>query len=80
MNPLNILNQDLSTFLMATQKVFDAWNDKVAEGFKNGCVERIKSDWNAYLQEMNTRINIFMRAEKTIDDEIAKYEREYKKK
>lgn len=80
MNPLNILNQDLSTFLMATQKVFGAWNDKVAEGFKNNCVERIKSDWNAYLQEMNTRINIFMRAEKTIDDEIAKYEREYKKK
>lgn len=80
MNPLNILNQDLSTFLMATQKVFETWNDKVAEGFKNNCVNRVKRDWNAYLQEMNTRINIFMRAEKTIDDEIAKYEREYKKK
>ena len=79
MNPINILNNDMSTFMMATQKVFEAWNDKVAEGFKNHCVDQIKRDWNAYLQEMNTRMNIFMKAEKTIDNEIEKYEREYKK-
>ena len=80
MNPINILNNDMSTFMMSTKKVFEAWNDKVAEGFRNHCVNQIQSDWNAYLQEMNTRMNIFMRAERTIDDEITKYEREYKRR
>lgn len=78
MNPISLLNNDMSTFIMATKKVFAAWNDKVAEGFKNHCTDQIQNDWNAYLQEMNTRMNIFMRAERTIDDEMAKYEREYK--
>lgn len=64
MNPIGILNNDMSTFMMATKKVFEAWNDKVVEGFKNHCVDQIQRDWNAYLQEMNIRMNIFMRAEK----------------
>lgn len=80
MNPISLLNNDMSTFVMMTQKVFESWNDKVAEGFNNHCVERIKSDWNAYLSEMNVRMSMFMRAEKTIDDEIANYEKEYKRK
>lgn len=80
MNPIGILNNDMSTFMMATKKVFEAWNDKVAEGFKSHCVDQIQRDWNAYLQEMNTRMNIFMKAEREIDEEIAKYEREYKER
>ena len=80
MNPISLLNNDMSTFMMATQKVFETWNDLVAEGFKNHLVDKIKSDWNTYLQEMNTRMNIFMKAEKTIDDEMARYEREYCKR
>lgn len=80
MNPIGLLNNDMSTFMMATKQVFESWNDKVAEGFKNHCVEQIQRDWNAYLQEMNTRMSIFMRAEKAIDEEMAKYEREYKNK
>ena len=80
MNPIALLNNDMSTFLMASQQVFQTWNDTVSEGFKNNCVEQIQRDWNAYLQEMNNRMNFFMRAEKTIDEEMAKYEREYKKR
>ena len=80
MNPIALLNNDMSTFLMASQQVFQIWNDTVSEGFKNNCVEQIQRDWNSYLQEMNLRMNLFMRAEKAIDEEIAKYEREYKKK
>ena len=78
MNPIALLNNDMSTFLMASQQVFQTWNDTVSEGFKNNCVEQIQRDWNAYLQEMNLRMNLFMRAEKAIDEEIAKYEHEYK--
>lgn len=80
MNPIALLNNDMSTFLMASQQVFQTWNDTVSEGFKNNCVEQIQRDWNSYLQEMNLRMNLFMRAEKAIDEEIAKYEREYKKR
>lgn len=80
MNPISLLNNEMSTFVMSTKKVFEVWNDKVAEGFKNHIVDQVKNDWNAYLQEMNTRMNIFMKAEKTIDDEMAKYEKEYKKR
>lgn len=80
MNPIALLNNDMSTFLMASQQVFQTWNDTVSEEFKNNCVEQIQRDWNAYLQEMNLRMNLFMRAEKAIDEEMAKYEREYKKR
>lgn len=80
MNPIALLNNDMSTFLMASQQVFQTWNDTVSERFKNNCVEQIQRDWNAYLQEMNLRMNLFMRAEKAIDEEMAKYEREYKKR
>jgi len=80
MNPIALLNNDMSTFLMASQQVFQTWNDTVSEGFKNNCVEQIQRDWNTYLQEMNLRMNLFMRAEKAIDEEMAKYEREYKKR
>ncbi len=74
MNPLSIMNNDMSTFILAYQKVFQSWNDNVSEDFKLHCVEQIQQDWNSYINEMNVRMNIFMRAEKTIDDEIAKYE------
>ena len=80
MNPIALLNNDMSTFLMASQQVFQTWNDTVSEGFKNNCVEQIQRDWNTYLQEMNLRMNLFMRAEKAIDEEMAKYEREFKKR
>lgn len=80
MNPIALLNNDMSTFLMASQQVFQTWNDTVSEGFKNNCVEQIQRDWNTYLQEMNLRMNLFMRAEKAIDEEMDKYEREYKKR
>lgn len=80
MNPIGIMNNDMSTFIMSTKKVFEAWNDKVAEGFKNNCVEQIQRDWNVYLQEMNTRMNIFMKAEKEIDKLISEYERQYNRR
>ena len=74
MNPLSIMNNDMSTFILAYQKVFQSWNDNVSEDLKLHCVEQIQRDWNSYINEMNVRMNIFMRAEKTIDEEIAKYE------
>lgn len=79
MNPIALLNNDMSTFLLASKQLFELWNDKVSEGFKNNCVEQMQRDWNSYLEAMNTRMNLFVRAERTINEEIEKYEREFKK-
>ena len=78
MNPIALLNNDMSTFLLASKQLFELWNDKVSEGFKNNCVEQMQRDWNSYLEAMNTRMNLFIRAERTINEEIEKYEREFK--
>ena len=80
MNPISILNSDTSTFLMATQKVFDVWNDSVSEAFNQQCIEQLKRDWNHYIEQMNVRMNYFMRAEKAIDYEMSKYQQKYSRK
>jgi hypothetical protein len=75
MNPIGLLNNDMSTFLLASKQLFEFWNDKVSDDFKNNCVERIKQDWNSYLNEINLRMNIFMRAEKRIDEYFENFKR-----
>ena len=75
MNPLQLMNNDIVTLMMSSQKVFEHWNDKVADGMKNNCIASVQRNWKAYIDEMNTRMNIYMRAEKEIEDAIADYER-----
>ena len=75
MNPLQLMNNDIVTLMMSSKKIFEHWNDKVADGMKNNCIASIQCNWKAYIDEMNTRMNIYMRAEKEIEDAIADYER-----
>lgn len=67
MNPLGLMNNDMATLKMSSQKVFELWNDSVAEGMQSKCINVIQARWNAYLNEMNTRMNIYMRAERDVD-------------
>ena len=80
MNPLSALNTDLATLKLATEKVFASWNDKVADGFKNQCVNKIQSDWKRYMDEMNVRMNIYVRAEKRMNEVIERYEQKYNRR
>ena len=75
MNPLQLMNNDMATLMMSSKKVFEYWNDSEADGMKNNCIASIQRNWKAYMDEMNTRMNIYMRAEKQIDDAMADYER-----
>lgn len=75
MNPLQFMNNDMATLMMSSKKVFEHWNDKVADDLKNNCIANIQREWKAYIDEVNTRMNIYMRAEKKIDDVMADYER-----
>lgn len=68
----------MTTLILSSQKVFEHWKDKVADDMKNNCITQIQRDWKAYIDEMNTRMNIYMRAELQIDNAMAKYERETK--
>lgn len=67
MNPLALMNNDMATLRMSSEKVFELWNDSVSTDLKKHCVEALQSRWNSYLTEMNARVNIYMRAEKEID-------------
>lgn len=67
MNPLGLMNNDMATLKMSSQKVFELWNDSVAEGMQSKCINVIQARWNTYLNEMNTRMNIYMRAERDVD-------------
>lgn len=76
MNPLQLMNNDMATLMLSSRKLFEHWNDNVADTMKRYCIEEIQRDWNAYLDGMNTRMNIFMMAERKIEEEMSNYKLE----
>ena len=70
------MNNDVATLLLSSQNVFEHWNDKVSENLKNSCIASVQRNWEAYLNEVNTRMRIYMRAEQRINEAIADYERQ----
>lgn len=73
MNPLQLMNNDMATLMMGSQKIFEHWNDTVAERMNTGCIENIRRDWNAYMDEMNTRMGIYMRAKQRMQEAMENY-------
>ena len=49
MNPIGLLNNDMSTFLMASQQVFQTWNDTVA-GAKKANTSYLINHYTIYYQ------------------------------
>lgn len=78
MNPLQLMNNDMATLILGSRKIFEHWNDNVAEKMKSGCIENIQRDWNAYMTEMNNRMNLYMRAEREIEEAMNEYEQKTK--
>lgn len=72
------MNNDMATLIMCSQKIFEHWNDSVSNEMNNNCILSIQQKYNIYINEMNTRMNIYMRAEKQISDEFARYEQKLK--
>jgi hypothetical protein len=67
------MNNDIATLILSSQQIFEHWNDKVATTMKYNCIESIQRDWKGYINDTNTRINIFMKAEFQIDQAISDY-------
>ena len=78
MDPLQLMNNDMATLILSSRKIFEHWNDNVAEKMKSGCIEAIQRDWNSYMTEMNNCMNLYMRAEREIEEAMNEYERKTK--
>lgn len=67
-DPLQLIYNDMSRLIMQSQNIFAAWKDKNAETMNNDCIRFIKQSYNSFANEMNTRMQIYMRAQKQIED------------
>ena len=72
MDPLALMNNDVATLRMSCEKIFQLWNDSVSEQMKNHCIGHLQSIWNNYLSLMNSNLNQYMFAEKTISESMKK--------
>ena len=67
-DPLQLIFNDMSRLIMQSQNIFESWKDKNAETMNNDCIGQIKQSYNRFANEMNTRMQIYMRAQKQIED------------
>ena len=67
-DPLQLIYNDMSRLIMQSKNIFGTWQDKNAETMNNECVDKIKQSYNSFANEMNTRMQIYMRAQKQIED------------
>ena len=67
-DPLQLLYNDMSRLIMQSRNIFDTWKDSNAETMNNECISSIKRSYNSFANEMNTRMQIYMRAQKQIEE------------
>lgn len=67
-DPLQLIFNDMSRLIMQSQNIFETWKDKNAETMNNDCIGQIKQSYNRFANETNTRMQIYMRAQKQIED------------
>lgn len=72
MNPLHLMNNDMTTLILASKKIFQRWNDKVSDNLNNGLVVSLQNKWNSYNDEMNVRMKILINAESEMQAYINK--------
>lgn len=78
MNPLQLMNNDMATLILASKNIFQRWNDKVSDDMNNGLVVPLQSKWNSYNDEMNVRMKILMNAEAEMQDDIEEFKDKYR--
>lgn len=79
MNPLQLMNNDMTTLLLSSKKLFTQWNDKIAEAMENKLMIPMQRNWKSYIDEMNVRMRILMNAEAEIERSMKKYKQKYGK-
>ncbi len=74
-DPLQLLYNDMSRLILQSRNMFDTWKDSNAETMNNGCIASIKRSYNSFANEMNTRMQIYMRAQKQIEEAMQRLNR-----
>jgi len=69
-DPLQLLFNDMSRLIMQSQNIFEVWKDSNAETLNNGCINPLKQSFNSYANEINTRMQIYMRAQKQVEESL----------
>lgn len=67
-DPLQLLFNDMSRLIMQSKNIFETWKDTNAETMNKDCIGAIRQSYNSFANEMNTRMQIYMRAQKQIED------------
>jgi hypothetical protein len=75
--PLQLMNNDMATLMIATQKIFVNWSDKVSERMENDLITPLQRNWKSYSDDMNIRMKILMLAENEIEKEITQFRKNY---
>lgn len=78
MNPLQLMNNDMTTLILASKNIFQQWNDKVSDELNSGLVVPLQNKWNLYNGEMNVRMKILMNAEAEMQAYINKFKDTYR--
>lgn len=69
-DPLLLIQNDMADFIMSSRNVFENWNDSASHKFGSECVGRMQNDYKLYINQMNTNMRIYMRAEKRINEDM----------
>ena len=78
MNPLHLMNNDMTTLILASKNIFQRWNDKVSDDLNNGLVVPLQNKWNSYNDEMNVRMKILMNAEAEMQTCVKQFKDNYR--
>lgn len=78
MNPLHLMNNDMTTLILASKNIFQRWNDKVSDELNNGLVVPLQNKWNSYNDEMNVRMKILMNAEAEMQTYVKQFKDNYR--
>lgn len=68
MDPLALLQNDMSRLIMQSNNIFETWKDNNSETMKTQCIGGMKQSYNSYANEMNVRMRVYMRAQKEIEE------------
>lgn len=69
-DPLMLINNDMATMIMSSQRVFEEWRDNTAMHMKTDCVEQLQDVHKSFNDQMNTWMRIYMHAEQVIKEQM----------
>jgi len=74
-NPLQLINNNMSVLIMQSKNMFDSWHDASANKMQSECLTPIQREYKSYTDEMNVRLQIYMRAQEKVVEALREIQR-----